>query len=74
MGLGRGASRCLMALVKSDLAVDTEVAPPSLSLAVGRCWMQALRRVLLGDNPIRAVVGQAEIDQPPQIERCGSAM
>ncbi|CQD24041.1 hypothetical protein BN1232_06021 [Mycobacterium lentiflavum] len=27
-----------------------------------------LRRVLLGDNPIRAVMGQAEFDQPPQIK------
>src|SRR5882762_8127996 len=42
---------------------DMEVAPPSLSVAVGRWWMQALRRVLLGDNPIRAGVVQAQGDQ-----------
>src|SRR6476659_8010361 len=36
--------------------------------------MQALRRVLLGDNPIRAGVGQTEVDQPAQVERGSSVM
>jgi len=36
--------------------------------------MQALRRVLLGDNPIRAGVGQAEVDQPALVERGSSVM
>jgi hypothetical protein len=30
--------------------------------------------VLLGDNPIRASAGQTEVDQPTQVERCGSVM
>src|SRR4029077_16045015 len=55
--------------LKSDPAVDTEVAPPSLSVAVGRWWMQALRRGLLGDSPIRAGVVQAPGDQSAEIDR-----
>ena len=36
--------------------------------------MQALRRVLLGDNPIRAAVGEAQPDEPAQVEGGGSVM
>ena len=66
---GRPQGACL-ARAKSDPEVDTEVAPPLLRVAVGRWWMQALRRVLLGDNPIRAGVVKAQGDQPAQVE-CG---
>ena len=60
--------------MKSDPAVDTELAPPSLSVAVGRWWMQALWRVLLGDNPIRAGVVEAQGDQSAEVKRGGSVM
>ena len=33
-----------------------------------------MRRVLLGDNPIRAGVGEAQPDEPAQVERGGSVM
>jgi hypothetical protein len=60
--------------MKSDPAVDTEVAPPSIRVAVGRWWLQALGRVLLGDNPIRAGVVKAQGDQSAQVERAGPMM
>jgi hypothetical protein len=60
--------------VKSNLAVDMEVAPRSLSVAVSRWWMQALRWVLLGDNPIRTAVVEARGDQSAEVERGGSVM
>jgi len=36
--------------------------------------MQALRRVLLGDNPIRAGVVEAQSDHSAEIQRCGAVM
>ena len=74
MVFGAGRLKRSLARVKSDPMVDTEVAPPSLSVAVGRWWVQALRRVLLGDNPIRAGVVEAQVDQSAEVERGGSVM
>jgi hypothetical protein len=56
---GAGRLKRSLARVKPDLTVDTEVAPPSLSVAVGRWWMQALRW-MLGDGPVRAGVVEAQ--------------
>jgi hypothetical protein len=49
-----GRLKALLARAMSDPAVDTEVAPPSLSKAVSEWWMQAMRRMPLVDNPIGA--------------------
>lgn len=72
--LGAGRLKALLARVKSDPAVDTEVAPPSLSKAVSGWWMQALRRMPLGDNRIRACAMEARGDQSADVERGGSVM
>jgi hypothetical protein len=56
---GAGRLKRSLARVKPDLTVDTEVAPPWSSVAVGRWSMQALRR-MLGDGPVGAGVVEAQ--------------
>jgi hypothetical protein len=58
---------CLAALVgadlKSDPGVDRRGHPAVSSGAVDRWWMQVLRRVQLGDDPVLCGVAKAETDQ-----------
>jgi hypothetical protein len=75
VGFGAGRLKALVgASVRPDLAVDMEVAPPPLRVAVSRWEMQALHPVLLGDNPIRAGVVESQSDHSAQVQRGGAVM
>jgi len=63
--LGRGASRCLVALVKSDLAVDRRGRPAVSSVAVGSAVRQASGS---GENPVGAGVIEPEGDESAQVD------
>jgi hypothetical protein len=72
--LGAGRLKRSVARVKSDLAVDTEIAPPSSRVAVGRRCTQAPWGVFLGDGPGIAGAVEAQDYQAAQIQCCGAVV